>query len=270
MQAGFFGCSATRNERCALRDNLIIWGMNREDSPGGGRREATAPNASEEFEAATREDRNLSAAAPVVVAMLKAPRAGFVKTRLAREVGAEEAAEIYRRLVEDQLAAVPRSWRVEVHMAPAEAAAEMRQWLGPRHAYYPQTEGDLGERLIHAVRGAFERAAAAVIVVGGDCPGLNDACLREAWAALASADVVLGPAFDGGYYLAGLRRPCPEIFRRIPWSSPVVLQATLDRVRGAALSHALLAVKEDVDDLASWRRAQASGRPVATAGTSQS
>ncbi|MGH7959477.1 MAG: TIGR04282 family arsenosugar biosynthesis glycosyltransferase [Opitutaceae bacterium] len=84
---------------------------------------------------------------PVILAMLKAPRVGFVKTRLALEIGAEPAAAIYRRLVEHQMSAIPRDWPVEVHFSPAEAAAEMQQWLGARHAYYPQSGDDLGERL---------------------------------------------------------------------------------------------------------------------------
>jgi len=70
------------------------------------------------------------ASTPVVVAMLKAPRAGFVKTRLAQDVGPAAAATVYRRLVERQMIAIPHGWRVEVHFAPADAALEMQSWLG--------------------------------------------------------------------------------------------------------------------------------------------
>lgn len=194
--------------------------------------------------------------APVVVAMLKAPRAGFVKTRLALEIGAEAAAVVYRRLVEHQMSAIPRGWRVEVHFAPADAAAEMQQWLGFEHAFYPQLGDDLGERLIHATAGAFDRGASTVIAIGGDCPSLDETCLREACCALESAEVVLGPAIDGGYYLIGLRGQFPELFRGIPWSSDAVLKMTIERLRHAGLSHVMLPMKEDVDDLASWRRTQ--------------
>jgi rSAM/selenodomain-associated transferase 1 len=192
---------------------------------------------------------------PVVVAMLKAPRAGFVKTRLALEIGSEPAVAIYRLLVEHQMSAIPRGWRVEVHFAPADAAADMQQWLGLNRAFYPQVGDDLGERLIHATGGAFSRGSGTVVVIGGDCPGLDETCLRDACCALESAEVVLGPAVDGGYYLIGLRRWVPELFRGIPWSSDAVLRMTLERVREARLSIAMLPTKEDVDDLASWRRA---------------
>ncbi len=193
---------------------------------------------------------------PVVLAMLKAPRAGEVKTRLAREIGAQPAAAIYRRLVERQMAAIPREWTAEVHFAPAHAGGELQAWLGSRASYHPQFGDDLGERLIHAIAGAFARGARMLVVVGGDCPGLDDSTLRKAASALTTVDVVLGPAVDGGYYLIGLREPQPQLFRGITWSSSTVLPATLSRIEASGLSHATLALKEDVDDLASWRRAE--------------
>src|SRR5687767_12039538 len=69
------------------------------------------------------------------------------------------------------MAAVPREWRLEVHFTPPGAVAEMQQWLGFGRAYYPQIGDDLGKRLVHATAGAFSRGAAAVIVIGGNCPG---------------------------------------------------------------------------------------------------
>jgi uncharacterized protein len=203
-------------------------------------------------------------AKPLVLAMLKAPRAGEVKTRLARDVGAGPAAVIYRRLVERQMSAIPVEWPIEVHFAPADAGRELQDWLGSRPSYHPQIGDNLGERLIHAIAGAFARGARTLLVVGGDCPGLDDTTLREAASALATVDVVLGPAMDGGYYLIGLWQPQPQLFRGITWSSPTVLAATLSRIEESGLSHATLAAKEDVDDLASWQRAEALLTPSVT------
>lgn len=194
------------------------------------------------------------APAPVLVAMLKAPRLGWVKTRLARDLSPRAALEIYRRLVGHQLQAIPDTWRVEIHFSPANATDEMRAWLGPKLTYFPQSGDDLGARLIAATAGAFARGAPAVVVIGGDCPGLDRATLQAAASGLHHADVVLGPADDGGYYLIGLRSPQPHLFTEIAWSTAGVFAATTARVRAAALSLATLPVKEDVDDLASWRR----------------
>lgn len=189
-----------------------------------------------------------------MVAMLKAPRPGTVKTRLGAEIGFEQAAQVYRLLVERQLAAVPTGWRVEIQFSPAEAEAEMRAWLGARNGYFPQCDGDLGQRLKGAVAGAFGRGANSVIVVGGDCPDLDEACLRETASVVQSVDVVLGPALDGGYYLIGLQRRADQVFNDIPWSTENVLGATLARIDENQLGHTLLTPKEDIDDLAGLRR----------------
>jgi rSAM/selenodomain-associated transferase 1 len=196
-------------------------------------------------------------AKPVVLAMLKVPRAGEVKTRLARDVGAHEAVVIYRRLVEHQMRAIPADWKIEVHYAPADGDGEIQEWLGQRPAFFSQLGEHLGERLAHATAGAFSRGAERLVVIGGDCPGLDEATLRTASRALKSVDVVLGPADDGGYYLIGLKRSTPEIFERIAWSSDTVLESTLERVRERGLSHVLLNRKGDVDDLPGWRRLEA-------------
>lgn len=186
--------------------------------------------------------------------MLKAPRIGDVKTRLGTQIGREVATDLYRELATHQVSAIPRDWQTEIYFSPADAREEMQEWLGATHAYHSQCEGDLGQRLTHAVAGAFDRGASSVIVVGGDCPDLDQGCLRRAQEALQTADVVLGPASDGGYYLIALRKNHPPLFDRIPWSTANVLNETLKRVAEAGLRCALLETKEDVDDLASLNR----------------
>lgn len=192
--------------------------------------------------------------APVVVLMLKAPRAGLVKTRLAAAIGPAEATRVYRLLAERQLAAIPPDWPVEIHFAPADARDEMRAWLGPRPTLVPQSEGDLGARLIHAVADTFERGAPAALVIGGDCPELDEATLRSAADALRRNPLVLGPTTDGGYYLIGLDQPRPELFADIPWSTERVLAATLHQAKSVNLNARLLAKKSDIDTLEDFQR----------------
>lgn len=191
---------------------------------------------------------------PVVLVMLKAPREGTVKTRLAAEVGAAQATRVYRLLVERQMAAIPPGWPVEVHFAPTDARGEMRDWLGPRPALHPQAAGDLGQRLTQAVDGAFRRGAPAVLVIGGDCPGLDNGVLLAAAGALGPREVVLGPAGDGGYYLIGLSQPLPRLFSDIPWSTGEVFNVTLRQIDDCRLTPVLLGVRDDVDTLADLQR----------------
>ena len=204
---------------------------------------------------------------PRLLAMLKAPRVGTVKTRLGAQIGFPEATRVYRQLVERQLAAVPRTWPVEIHFAPDDGEVEMRNWLGPSYGYQPQCPGDLGQRLIHAVADAFMRGAPAVIVVGGDCPELDTAALQHAHSLLRTVDVVLGPALDGGYTLIAFHRPEPRLFADIPWSTSTVLETTLARITELGLTHALIAPMEDIDDSDSLRRFLARTSPPAPSPT---
>lgn len=196
-----------------------------------------------------------------LLVFLKAPRIGFVKTRLAREVGEAQAHAAYVALVERQLAALPASVRVDVVFTPAEAEDELRDWLGGGFEYFAQVEGGLGERLDAAVAAAFERGAARVICIGGDCPGLGAETIAAADALLAEGkDLVFGPSEDGGYYLLGLRRPIPEIFTEIPWSGPDTLEASVKKAQALELSFGILETLYDVDRSVDLKRAVEDGR----------
>lgn len=194
---------------------------------------------------------------PLLMVFLKAPRLGEVKTRLAREIGDGAALAIYRRLAEEQLARLPRTFDVEVTYAPRGARAEMRAWLGADRRYRAQVGGGLGERLAQAFAAAFARGYRAVFAIGADCPGLDGDCLLRARALLARHDAVIGPADDGGYYLLGLRRQAPGLFRGIDWSTASVLAQTRTRLRVERMTHALLETKSDVDTAADLRRWEA-------------
>jgi rSAM/selenodomain-associated transferase 1 len=193
-----------------------------------------------------------------VALILKAPRPGEVKTRLANSIGAERATQVYRALVEHQLAQIPASWRIAIHFAPSDAEAEMRTWLEslcPRGSdFVAQPDGDLGVRVISAMDHGFASGADLVFFLGGDCPGITRSYLEEAEAALAESDMVIAGALDGGYVLLGLRRPMAAVFEVIPWSSDAVFVATLGQARAAGLSYQCLSPLEDIDDLDSYER----------------
>jgi len=193
-----------------------------------------------------------------VCLLLKAPRPGLVKTRLAREVGFPRATAIYRALVERQIEALPAHWPVVIYFSPPEAETEMSAWLGglrpERSLFLPQCEGDLGARLAAAVAAEFARGATRLFLLGGDCPTLEASDLIEANTRLDSHDLVVGPATDGGYVLLGLKANHPGLFENIAWSTPKVLTQTQAAATRLGLSVTLLAPREDIDDLPSLNR----------------
>ncbi|RMF02652.1 MAG: glycosyltransferase, partial [Alphaproteobacteria bacterium] len=141
--------------------------------------------------------------------MAKEPRAGAVKTRLARDIGTAHALRIYRAMSANMLRrlADERRWTTVLALAPATATGSAA-WPGG-FARIPQGGGDLGARL--------ERVTASlppgpVVVIGTDIPQIGPGHIAQAFRQLGSHDAVFGPAGDGGYWLVGLKRS-PRIRR---------------------------------------------------------
>lgn len=189
-----------------------------------------------------------------IVVFARAPRLGQVKTRLASEIGPERALEIYRSMTEHVLAVVhPVGARIIVAHAPADAGPEMRAWLGANVTYEPQADGDLGERMASVFERRIADRADRVVIVGSDCPTVTVETITSALDALDGADVVFGPALDGGYYLVAARRLHPALFRDVPWSSARTLDVSLIRAREAGQRVALLTPMRDIDTADDWR-----------------
>ena len=74
-----------------------------------------------------------------------------------------------------------------------------------------------------------------VCLIGSDCLALTDTHITNAFKQLDAADVVIGPAIDGGYYLIGMKKPQPQLFSKISWGSSTVLENTLQICGGSGL-----------------------------------
>jgi uncharacterized protein len=189
----------------------------------------------------------------------KQPAPGRVKTRLAKELGPEQAAAIHEAMLFDTL----ETWSSEAILSPGGrrvlvyAPADAGPWFDPRvpacYALQPQAEGSLGERMKAFFEGEFEDEAVRVVLIGSDSPTLDPTIVISAFLCLENRDVVLGPATDGGYYLAGARNAVPPIFEGIDWSTPAVLNQSIDRLNNTRLSLAVLPPWYDVDTPDAWR-----------------
>jgi len=184
-----------------------------------------------------------------VAAFARFPVAGMCKTRLIPAVGAQGAATIHTKLVENCVAAMRGSGlSIELRTTGAEAPA-FRDWLGLDIAFIDQGDGDLGDRLARAA------APYPVIFIGSDAPDLDADRLIAAAKALASAPAVIGPAEDGGYYLLGLNAPAPWLFTGMDWGTEAVFEETMRRFAAHGVTPVVLEPLADLDrpeDLARW------------------
>ncbi len=182
----------------------------------------------------------------------KHPQPGRVKTRLAEDLGKDSAADLYAAFLDDLLQRFRATGdRRVVGFAPNETESRQyfQQRCGNHFALWPQPDGDLGMRMAAFFADAFANGAARVVLIGSDSPTLPWEIVQQAFHRLAESACVIGPATDGGYYLIGMRRLIPELFRDIAWSKPGVLQQTVTRLQEARLLPSVLPVWYDVDSL---------------------
>lgn len=199
--------------------------------------------------------RRRAAFAPRLIIMARSPRAGRVKQRLARSIGVTAATSFARICFAHTLLRLgggPR-WRTVLAITPdtdVTAALRSRAARPGRIGRLPQGDGDLGRRM----QRLFQRLPPGpAIIVGSDIPAIGTTEIACAFRLLGSADAVLGPAPDGGYWLIGLRRS-PRLlapFARVCWSSPNALADTLGNLDGRRV--ALAATLSDVDSEEAYR-----------------
>lgn len=200
-----------------------------------------------------------------LVLFARAPVAGATKNKLARERGERDAAVLAAGFLLDTVELCAR-WRTEkvavdqnrrvVLYASSDVddpvLAEAARRAGAR--LEAQAGNDLGERLRRAFDVEYERGARAVCAIGADSPTLPLHLLDEAFRALVWERVVVGPTFDGGYWLLGAQRPAPDLFTDVPWTTPAAVPHALNKMRVAGVEPHLLPFWYDVDEAADLER----------------
>jgi hypothetical protein len=200
-----------------------------------------------------------------ICVFFKPPIAGQVKTRLISAVGAEGAAALAGSFFRDTWNSVESlSWAV-----PVVASTDS---LGPEVLPKPDTDvwlqgdGDLGARIERILTRALTHEPLAM-ALGADSPGIPPRFLERAHEALRSADAVLGPCEDGGFYLLGVRECPPGLLGGIPWSQSTTFASTLERLERRGLKVTTLDSWYDIDrpeDLERLWDELASGATTAT------
>jgi rSAM/selenodomain-associated transferase 1 len=182
--------------------------------------------------------------------LAKFPEAGKVKTRLARDIGAEGAARIYKiiaeRVFRDTSPDRDSDFERMIFYWPPLDKGRFESWI-PGEKLIPQRGRDIGDIMRNALKDLLESGASKAVITGVDIPGLNRAIIKDAFLKLDNADVVMGPAEDGGYYLIGMKAAHPKIFREISWSTGKVFDETVCIIEKMGLRYSTVRTLSDVD-----------------------
>jgi len=195
---------------------------------------------------------NLTMKEKALITFIKNPVKGTVKTRLAADVGDDKALLIYLELMQHTRKVAQQ---IDAHrlLYYGSHINEEDDWPMEEFDKYVQPDGDLGKRMQTAFRKALDKAEAAIII-GSDCASLTPGIVNEAFDKLATKDVVLGPALDGGYYLLGMKQTHDFLFRNMIWSTDQVFTETTRRIEKAGLSYDTVATLSDIDYAEDWEK----------------
>ncbi len=183
-----------------------------------------------------------------ILVFAQAPEPGRVKTRLIPALGAAQACTVYGGLVEHTLTLATRVGApVDLWLDGDPAHSGVQAWRRRYRLRLQRQRGaDLGARMHAAIEHSL-RAADAALIVGCDCPTLEERDLRYALYCLQSMDTVIAPARDGGYVLLGVTRPAGALLQRMPWGTRHVLSLTRRRLHALGWRYKLLRWHHDVD-----------------------
>jgi hypothetical protein len=209
--------------------------------------------------------------------MLRSPVPGRVSTRLVPPLTDIQAAGLYSAFLIDLFSRLhtfidskealsassafsTSSMTLVAAYTPEEGAAGVGEFIGAGVEMIEQHGDGLGERIENLFKSLFEAGYTSVIIVGSDSPDLPMERIETAVALLCRAekeiaDVVIGPAVDGGYYLIGMNRGMNggmneaqrELFKEIPWSTSEVLETTLEQAASIGIEVTLIDEWHDID-----------------------
>lgn len=176
---------------------------------------------------------------------------GIVKTRLALTIGDEKALSVYQWLVSHTLNIAGKT-KADVRLYFDQIDDELN--IPESFSKHEQKGSDLGEKMFDS----FEKnltidESKKLVVIGSDCPEINEDIIEDAFLRLSDTDLVIGPAVDGGFYLLGLKKAHLELFKGIEWGNANVYQQLLSNAASLNLSTFALEHKRDIDDASDLR-----------------
>ena len=191
------------------------------------------------------------------------PVSEHAKEKLANEIGGEEAAGIYARIVFDLLHQMTETelentqveiWGLSPGDVPfySEAFPEFRTRL--------QIGNDLGDRLAISFEKSFLAGIENVVIVNTEVPNINRRIITEAFKALSEVPVVIGPMSSNDIYLIGMQKPGVPVFQGNNGDDEQLLikiQNNLTAFEVEYKSLDELKPLNDLNDLKDWRNSQA-------------
>ncbi len=184
----------------------------------------------------------------LLIVFAKVPELGKVKSRIAKDVGPEKALSVYKFLL-DKTFETAKATKKDVCVCLEGNDDKLKLNL-PEYFFMSQQKGlGIGERMLNSIEEGLQKGYDKVVLVGADIYDLSSDIILNAFIDLTHSDIVLGPAYDGGYYLIGMKKLYPQLFQDIPWSTAFVLDKTIEKCKKQELTYTAVSRLNDIDTL---------------------
>lgn len=183
-----------------------------------------------------------------IICFTRIPIPSKTKTRLMPLLSGEQCAELHTAFLRDIASVCAETGAALFTAYTPDGDPVMLTDIFPQGTvFFPQEGADLGARMANALSHVLSQGYSACILIGADLPLLTAQHLHAALSALETHDMTLGPTSDGGYYLIGLRRPCPAVFENQQYSTASVFENTLAAAKDAGLTCCAAPLCDDTD-----------------------
>ncbi len=190
-----------------------------------------------------------------LILVAKIPFGTKVKSRLAKGIGKNAAKGIYARLLYETIFTLLANPPGDVQMTLSMASSQGKVFFTeafPELNVTHQCQGNIGDRILDAIRTTFKGGAKRTVLIATDQSGIPWEIIHQAFQYINQETIVLGPSTDGGFYLIGMAPPGADIFQSIPWSTNQVLTRTLQNIQALGLKSKLLEKMQDIDHPEDW------------------
>ena len=186
-----------------------------------------------------------------LILMTRVPIPGKTKTRLMDTLSGTQCAELHMNFLEDLLTTLQhlqKDCNLFLTYTPENSFFIIEDLIPNHITTFPQQGGDLGDKMYGAIQYVFAKGYEKVILIGSDTPDLSVGDIQKAFALLDQKDVVLGPTYDGGYHLVGMKNSVHPIFQlNEKWGGKTVFESTIGLCNHLDLSVGLAAKYRDID-----------------------
>ena len=177
-----------------------------------------------------------------LIVFFKYPEIGYVKTRLGEEIGLNKAFNIYKALIHNTLNIVNSLSETDIYLIYTSIKkVNFNNFSCDKWKIFKQCEGDLGKKMKHGFQKVFDKDIKKIITIGTDIIGLTREIIEFGFDSLDENDIVIGPTYDGGYYLIGMKKT-HDIFDNIQWGTDNVFEKTLEKIDKLGLKIKILPI----------------------------